>query len=56
MCFEGNYFSLGNKFVPNTSTISERTTEVNLLSDISLLIKQQFKTNVTVISPSTHRY
>ena len=33
------------------STASERTTEVNLLSDISLLIKQQFKTNVTVISP-----
>ena len=33
------------------STASERTTEVNLLCDISLLIKQQFKTNVTVISP-----
>jgi hypothetical protein len=32
------------------STASERTTEVNLLCDISLLIKQQFKTNVTVIS------
>ena len=33
------------------STVGERTTEVNLLCDISLLIKQQFKTNVTVISP-----
>ena len=33
------------------STVSERTTEVNLLCDISLLIKQQFKTNVTLISP-----
>ena len=33
------------------STASERTTEVNLLCDISLLIKQQLKTNVTVISP-----
>lgn len=31
-------------------TASERTTEVNLLCDVSLLIKQQFKTNVTVIS------
>ena len=34
------------------STASERTTEVNLLCDISLLIKQQLKTNVTIISPS----
>ena len=34
------------------STASERTTEVNLLCDISLLIKQRFKTNVTIISPS----
>jgi hypothetical protein len=33
------------------STANERTIEVNLLCDISLLIKQQFKTNVTVISP-----
>ena len=33
------------------STASERTTEVNILCDISLLIKQQFKTNVTIISP-----
>jgi hypothetical protein len=33
------------------STASERTTEVNLLCDISLLIKQRFKPNVTVISP-----
>lgn len=31
--------------------MSERTTEVNLLCDISLLIKQQLKTNVTLISP-----
>ena len=31
---------------------SERTTEVNLLFDISLIIKQRFKTNVTIISPS----
>jgi hypothetical protein len=29
---------------------SERTTEVNILCDISLLIKQRFKTNVTIIS------
>jgi hypothetical protein len=32
-------------------TASERTTEVNVLSDISLIIKQRFKTNVTIISP-----
>ena len=31
---------------------SERTTEVNVLFDISLIIKQRFKTNVTIISPS----
>ena len=34
------------------STTSERTTEVNLMCDISLLIRQQFKTNVTIISPT----
>ena len=34
------------------STASERTTEVNLLCDLSLLIKQRFKTNVTIISPA----
>jgi hypothetical protein len=33
-------------------TGNERTTEVNVLSDISLIIKQRFKTNVTIISPS----
>jgi hypothetical protein len=33
-------------------TASERTTEVNILCDISLIIKQRFKTNVTIISPS----
>jgi hypothetical protein len=33
------------------STANERTIEVNSLCDISLLIKRQFKTNVTVISP-----
>jgi hypothetical protein len=33
-------------------TASERTTEVNVLSDISLIIKQRFKTNVTIISLS----
>ena len=32
--------------------ISERTTEVNVLCDISLIIKQRFKTNVTIISPA----
>jgi hypothetical protein len=32
-------------------TASERTTEVNVMSDISLIIKQRFKTNVTIISP-----
>ena len=32
-------------------TASERTTEVNTLCDISLIIKQRFKTNVTIISP-----
>jgi hypothetical protein len=32
-------------------TGNERTTEVNVLSDISLIIKQRFKTNVTIISP-----
>jgi hypothetical protein len=31
-------------------TGNERTTEVNVLSDISLMIKQRFKTNVTIIS------
>jgi hypothetical protein len=31
-------------------TGNERTTEVNVLSDISLMIKQRFKTNVTTIS------
>ena len=34
------------------ATASERTTEVNILCDISLIIKQRFKTNVTIISPS----
>ena len=33
-------------------TASERTTEVNILCDISLIIKQQFKTNVTIVSPA----
>ena len=33
-------------------TASERTTEVNILCDISLIIKQRFKTNVTIISPA----
>ncbi len=33
-------------------TASERTTEVNILSDLSLIIKQRFKTNVTIISPA----
>lgn len=32
-------------------TGSERITEVNVLSDISLIIKQRFKANVTIISP-----
>jgi hypothetical protein len=32
-------------------TASERTTEVNVMSDISLIIKQRFKMNVTIISP-----
>ncbi len=31
-------------------TASERTTEVNILCDISLIIKQRFRTNVTIIS------
>jgi hypothetical protein len=31
---------------------SERTTEANILCDISLIIKQRFKTNVTIISPA----
>jgi hypothetical protein len=31
-------------------TGNEGTTEVNVLSDISLIIKQRFKTNVTIIS------
>jgi hypothetical protein len=31
-------------------TGNERTIEVNVLSDISLMIKQRFKTNVTTIS------
>jgi hypothetical protein len=33
-------------------TASERTTEANILCDISLIIKQRFKTNVTIISPA----
>jgi len=33
-------------------TTSERTTEVNILCDISLIVKQRFKTNVTIISPA----
>ena len=33
-------------------TGNERTTEVNVLSDVSLIIKQRFKTNVTIISPA----
>jgi hypothetical protein len=33
-------------------TASERTTEVNILCDISLIIKQRFKTNVTIILPA----
>ena len=33
-------------------TASERTTEVNVLSDISHIIKQRFKTNVTFIFPA----
>ena len=32
--------------------MSERTIEVNILSDISFVIKQQSKTNVTIFSPS----
>ena len=49
-----NTFSTIARFsilVPKLSTASERTTEVNILCDISFLIKQQFKTNVTIISP-----
>ena len=34
------------------STASERTTEVNLLCDLSLLIKQRLKSNLTIISPA----
>jgi hypothetical protein len=33
-------------------TASERTTEVNILSDISLIIKQRFKAHITIISPA----
>ena len=32
--------------------MSERTTEVNILCDISLIVKQRFKTKVTIISPA----
>ena len=32
--------------------MSERTIEVNILSDISFVIKQQSKTNVTIVSPA----
>jgi len=33
-------------------TTSERTTEVNILCDISLIVEQLFKTKVTIISPA----
>jgi hypothetical protein len=33
-------------------TASERTTEVNILFDMSLRIKQRSKTNVTIVSPA----
>ena len=33
-------------------TASERTTEVNVLFDMSLIIKQRSKTNVTIVSPA----
>jgi hypothetical protein len=33
-------------------TASERTTEVNILFDMSLIIKQRSKTNVTIVSPA----
>lgn len=33
-------------------TASERTTEVNMLFDMSLIIKQRSKTNVTIVSPA----
>jgi hypothetical protein len=53
LCTEycSTYFTILH-LVLKLGTASERTTEVNILFDMSLIIKQPSKTNVTVISPA----